>query len=99
MITIRHFFRRSLHIYSIRSCSKKSDFNFIDEQYFSTTQEIKLNKKNQESETDIEEEQKPIDILGSNSEANFFDEYYFRGEIKGRSSVENISSEPLQTPQ
>ena len=97
MTSIRSFLQRTCLFCSVRSCSKKSDLNFIDGQYFATTEDLKLDKIIQEKlENRIEEELKPLDILDSNTEENFFDEYYFRGQIEGSSVVENLSKQALQ---
>ena len=97
MISIRSFLQKTYQFYSVRLCSKKSDLNYIDGQYFATTEGLKLDKTIQENlENRIEEELKPLDILDSNTEENFFDEYYFRGQIEGSSVVENLSKQALQ---
>ena len=97
MISIRSLLQRTYQFYSVRLCSKKTDLNFIDGQYFATTEDLKLDKTIQEKlENRIEEELKPLDILDSHTEENFFDEYYFRGQIEGSSVVENLSKQALQ---
>ena len=97
MISIRSLLQRTYQFCSVRLCSKKSDLNFIDGQYFATTEGLKLDKTIQENlENRIEDELKPLDILDSNTEENFFDEYYFRGQIEGSSVVENLSKQALQ---
>ena len=97
MISIRGFLQKTYQFCSVRLCSKKSDLNFIDGQYFATTEGLKLDKTIQENlENRIEEELKPLDILDSNTEENFFDEHFFRGQIEGSSVVENLSKQALQ---
>jgi hypothetical protein len=87
--------QRTYQFCSVRLCSKKSDLNFIDGQYFATTEGLDKTIK-EKLENRIEEELKPLDILDSHTEENFFDEYYFRGQIEGSSVVENLSKQALQ---
>ena len=80
--------QRSSNFQTIRYCSKKSELNFIDQQYFASTENVKLDSNLQENKK-AEEDQKPADILDSNSEENFFDEHYFRGQTPVISETEN----------
>ena len=89
--------QRSFNFQTIRYCSKKSELNYIDQQYFASTETVKLDSNFQEIRK-VEEEQKPVDILDSNSEENFFDEYYFRGQtpmISEKEDLHHQTSKPI----
>ena len=76
-------------------CDKRG-LGFVDEQYFSATNSFEVNEKLENIKS---EEQKTIDIL-DNEEENFFDEFYFRGEIKPiQEKVEpDITPESKESP-
>ena len=88
--------QKSFNFQTIRYCSKKSELNLIDQQYFASTENVKLDSNFKEGKK--VEEQKPVDILDSNSEENFFDEHYFRGKTPVISETENLrrqTSKPI----
>ena len=48
MIRIQCFLQRSYNFHSVRHCSKKGELNLIDQQYFASAENIKLENNFQE---------------------------------------------------